>query len=132
MKKLFTICLCMFTILQTHAGYEWNSNCNVRLKTVKHVPTTTKGSHRAPYHGEAITSSFDEQAALLTLWFHYQTENTEVIITKDDETVVDETFDMAANEQLECDFTECENGDYMVNIYTQDGLQSTNRINIIQ
>lgn len=100
----------------------------VRIRT-----TTIKihnNVHKAPYHGDAVTSSYSEPVALLTLWFHYAAENAEVLITKDGETVAEETFDMSANEQLECDFSECEAGEYTVYVAVDGVVQVMEILNV--
>ena len=89
-----------------------------------------RGIYKAPYHGDAVTSSYSEPAAVLTLWFHYAAENAEVLITKDGETVADETFDMSANEQLECDFSECEAGEYTVYVAVDGVVQVVEILNV--
>jgi len=67
-------------------------------------------------------------SSLLTLWFHYAAENAEVLITKNGETVAEETFDMSANELLECDFSECESGEYTVYVAVDDVYQVLGQI----
>lgn len=42
-------------------------------------------THKAPYHGTPVTFSYSSEIKTLTLWFHYNMENAEVIITKDGE-----------------------------------------------
>ncbi len=114
MKNLFIIVMCMFAVVQLHAEAGWECFGNVHFRKVKPNIETGKGIHRAPYYGDAVTWSYSEPAALLTLWFHYAAENTEIVIIKDGETIADETFDMSADEVLECDFSECEVGEYEV------------------
>lgn len=114
MKNLFIIVMCMFAVVQLHAEAGWGCFGNVHFRKVKPNIETGKGIHRAPYYGDAVTWSYSEPAALLTLWFHYAAENTEIVIIKDGETIADKTFDMSADEVLECDFSECEVGEYEV------------------
>lgn len=45
------------------------------------------------------------------------------MITKDGETVAEETFDMSANELLECDFSECESGECTVSVAVGGAVQ---------
>ena len=45
------------------------------------------------------------------------------LITKDGETVAEETFDMSANELLECDFSECESGECTVSVAVGGAVQ---------
>lgn len=121
MRKFFIV-LFGFLLMSSSLvrAYAQGQGQPVRIRT-----TTIKihnNVHKAPYHGDAVTSSYSEPAALLTLWFHYAAENAEVLITKDEETVAEETFDMSANEQLECDFSECEAGEYTVYVYVQGEL----------
>ena len=94
-------------------------NISFRRKAIKsqgHI-------YKAPYHGDLVTSFDGGNAETLTLWFHYAAENAEVIIMKDGETVADETFSMAANELLECDFSACESGEYTVSVVTNGEIQ---------
>lgn len=55
----------------------------------------------------------------MALWFHYNTEKAQVVITKDGENVADDMFDVDANELLECDMSECGEGEYVVIIYNE-------------
>lgn len=116
MKRIIFIILCIFALTQTYAETALNNGGKVRFRIKRNVIKTGGVIHRAPYHGAAVTSSYDEQTSLLAIWFHYQADDAEVIIIKDGDTIVDETFNMAANELLECDFSECENGEYSVTI----------------
>lgn len=130
MKNLFIIVMCMFAMVQLHAEKGWNGIDNVHFRSVKANTNAGKGIHHAPYHGDAVTSSYSEPTALLTLWFHYAAENAEVLITKDGETVADETFDMSANGQLECDFSDCDSGEYMVYVAVDGVVQVMEILNV--
>lgn len=130
MKNLFIIVMCMFAVVQLHAEAGWECFGNVHFRKVKPNIETGKGIHRAPYYGDAVTWSYSEPAALLTLWFHYAAENAEVLITKDGETVAEETFDMSANGQLECDFSDCDSGEYMVYVAVDGVVQVMEILNV--
>lgn len=129
MRKFFIV-LFGFLLMSSSLvrAYAQGQGQPVRIRT-----TTIKihnNVHKAPYRGDAITSSYSEPAALLTLWFHYAAENAEVLITKDEETVAEETFDMSANEQLECDFSECEAGEYTVYVAVDGVVQVMEILNV--
>lgn len=81
--------------------------------------------HKTPYKGLQITSSYSPEFKTLTLWFHSKLENVEVIITKDDEDIADELFDMNTNEILECDLSECGEGEYVFCVRAGDEVYLT-------
>ena len=56
--------------------------------------------------------------------------NARFLITKDGETVMDETFDMSANELLECDFSDCESGEYAVYVAVDGVVQVVKMLNV--
>lgn len=122
MKKLFIAIMCVFVATQLYAETGDGSVGRVHFRTVKYNTNAGQSVHRAPYHGDAITLSYNDASALFTLWFHYAAEDAEVLINKDGETVMDETFDMSANELLECDFSECESGEYTVYVMANGGM----------
>lgn len=128
MKKLFIAIMCVFVVTQLYAKTVDGNVSRVHFRTVKYNTNAGKSIHHAPYHGDAVTSSYDEMSSLLTLWFHYAAENAEVLITKNGETVAEETFDMSANELLECDFSECESGEYTVYVAVNDVYQVLGQI----
>lgn len=115
MKSLFATLMSLIVIglfpIEVSAQSQ-TQNISFRRKAIKsqgHI-------YKAPYHGDLVTLFDGGNAETFTLWFHYAAENAEVIITKDGETVADETFSMAANELLECDFSACESGEYTVSV----------------
>lgn len=113
MRKFIIVILGFLLMSASFVGaYAQGAGKSVRVRTT--VIKNTGNVYKAPYHGDAVTWSYSEPAALLTLWFHYAAENTEIVIIKDGETIADETFDMSADEVLECDFSECEVGEYEV------------------
>ena len=130
MKKLFVTIMCMFAITHLHAETGLDNVGNVHFREVKHNLNMGQSIHRAPYHGDATTSSYNDASALFTLWFHYAAENAEILITKDGETVAEETFDMSANELLECDFSECESGEYTVSVAVDGAVQIMEILNV--
>lgn len=122
MKSLFATLMSLIVIglfpIEVSAQSQ-TQNISFRRKAIKsqgHI-------YKAPYHGDLVTSFDGGNAETLTLWFHYAAENAEVIIMKDGETVADETFSMAANELLECDFSACESGEYTVSVVTNGEIQ---------
>lgn len=123
MKRAFVILMCMFAMAQLHAETELRETGNIHFRKVKPGLNSDKGIYRSPYHGDLVTSFDGGNAETLTLWFHYAAENAEVIITKGGETVADETFNMSANELLECDFSACESGEYTVSVIANGEIQ---------
>lgn len=101
-------------MVQANAQTQFESGQRVTFRKVDKGIKDNKGIKRSPYHGDFITSSYDVGIMQLELWFHYEVENAEVIITKDGETVAEETFYMLADEALECDFSGCDSGTYTV------------------
>ena len=86
----------------------------IRKKSIKSISI-----HRAPYHGAPVTFSYSSELKTLTLCFHYDMENAEVIITKDGEEIADDVFDMESNEILECDMSECGEGEYVIYVQVE-------------
>lgn len=70
--------------------------------------------HKAPYNGEPVTSSYNLSDKTLTVWFHYNMDNAEVVIMKNGEVIASDVFDMEANEALEYDLSGCGEGEYGV------------------
>lgn len=130
MKKLFIAIMCVFVVTQLYAETGDVSSGRVHFRTVKYNTNAGQSVHRTPYHSAAVTSSYNEASALFTLWFHYAAENAEVLITKDGETIVEETFDMSANELLECDFSECESGEYTIYMAVDGAVQVMEILNV--
>ena len=130
MKKLFIAIMCVFVATQLYAETGDGSVGRVHFRTVKYNTNAGQSVHRVPYHGDAITLSYNDASALFTLWFHYAAENAEVLITKDGETVLEEMFDMSANELLECDFSECESGEYTVYVAVDGAVQIMEILNV--
>lgn len=130
MKRLFIAIMCMFVVTQLYAETGQGSAGRVHFRTVKYNINAGQSVHHAPYHGAAVTSSYNDASTLFTLWFHYAAEDTEVLITKDGETVAEETFDMSANELLECDFSECESGEYTVSVAVDGAVQIMEILNV--
>ncbi len=129
MRRIFIILmgfLLMCPFLVEANAQEQKSQVRVRRTVIRNNVDVRK----APYHGDAITSSYNDASALFTLWFHYAAENVEVLITKDGETVMDETFDMSANELLECDFSDCESGEYAVYVAVDGVVQVVKMLNV--
>lgn len=114
MKRLIIILLGMLAMVQVNAEMADSYEQNISFRKIKIKSDGNKEIQRAPYHGDLITSSYDVGIMQLELWFHYEVENAEVIITKDGETVAEETFYMLADEALECDFSGCDSGTYTV------------------
>lgn len=129
MRKFFIVLFGFLLMSPSLVGaYAQGQGQPIRIRTT--VIRNTGNVHKAPYHGDAITSSYSEPAALLNLWFHYAAEHAEVVITKDGETVADEAFNMSANEQLECDFSECEAGEYTVYVTVDGVMQVVEILNV--
>lgn len=49
--------------------------------------------------------------------------DVQVVITKNGETVAEESFNISEEEQLECDMLECESGEYNVYILVSGEMQ---------
>lgn len=97
MRNLLVFVMFMFVSVNISAD-------NGQVSFVRKIKIT-KGdiAHKAPYHGAPVTFSYSSELKTLTLCFHYDMENAEVIITKDGEEIADDVFDMESNEILECD-----------------------------
>lgn len=76
--------------------------------------------HKAPYNGEPATSSYDLLDKMLTVRFHYNTDNVKVVIAKDGDVIASDVFCMEADEALEYDLSECGEGEYVVYVMTGD------------
>lgn len=88
--------------------------CVKGVTYVKKINQISNDLKRAPYKGSTVTFSYDSNLKTLSMWFHYEAEQAEIIITKEGEVVADDVFDMAANETLECDMSDCNEGEYVV------------------
>lgn len=105
----------MFVFVSVDISAGFGQVCFTRKIKIRNGGIT----HKAPYHGTPVTFSYSSEIKTLTLWFHYNMENAEVIITKDGEEITNYVFNMEANECLECDLSECGEGEYV--IYVQAG-----------
>lgn len=62
---------------------------------------------KALYNGETVMASYDPSGKTLTVCFHYNMDNAEVVIMKNGEVVASDVFDMEVEEDLEYDLSEC-------------------------
>lgn len=121
----------LLVMVQVNAQAQFENSQCVTFRKVDKGIKGDKGIKRSPYHGDLVTSSCDYGMMQLSLWFHYKAENVEVIITNDGMTVAEETFDMDANEVLECDFSECGSGAYTVCVVVDGVVHVVGTFNVV-
>lgn len=94
-------------------------DAQIRTNRVSIQKTLTKGNDaicKAPSKDYIVTSSYNIQASLLYIFFEYSMTDVQVVITKDGETIAEESFNISEEEQLECDMLECESGEYTISV----------------
>lgn len=94
-------------------------DAQIRTNRVSIQKTLTKGNDaicKAPSKDYIVTSSYNIQASLLYIFFEYSMTDVQVVITKNGETVAEESFNISEEEQLECDMLECESGEYTISV----------------
>lgn len=123
MKQLIIILISVLFATNSFSKSCSIENLNVSFRKLKPTIANDNKICHAPYRGDAVTSSYDELGRVLTLWFHYGADNAEVKISKDGETIASETFDMSANDRLECDFSMCESGEYVICTFVGNVMQ---------
>lgn len=108
MRKVVVTIVFAFIAISTFAHYQ---TLSVKMQKIL-IPTNGTVVHKAPYNGEPVTSSYNPSDKTLTVWFHYNMDNAEVVITKNGEVIASDVFDMEANEALEYDLSGCGEGEY--------------------
>lgn len=117
MKKIFIIAFFTFFTITTKAH-----SC-INLPSIKRIHLGTNGTLcKSPYHGESITSYYDSCGKTLAVWFHYRTAGATVMLIKDGEELSSDVFDLAADEVLEYDLSECDAGEYSVYVQTENDI----------
>ena len=94
-------------------------DAQIRTNRVSIQKTLTKGNDaicKDPSKDYIVTSSYNIQASLLYIFFEYSMTDVQVVITKNGETVAEESFNISEEEQLECDMLECESGEYTISV----------------
>lgn len=101
-------------------------NITYQIVCISNKDLKNIGIRHAPYYGAPVTSSYSPELKTLTVWFHYNMEDAEIIITKNGEEVSDNVFCMNANDAVEYDLSECGEGEYAVYVQINGELQMTN------
>lgn len=120
MRKVVATIVFTFIAISTFAHYQ---TLSVKMQKI-FIPTNGTVVHKAPYNGEPVTSSYNLSGKTLTIWFHYNMDNAEVVITKNGEVIASDVFDMEANEALEYDLSGCGEGEYAVSVMAGSVIQS--------
>ncbi|CCX69037.1 unknown [Prevotella sp. CAG:255] len=103
-------------------------DAQIRTNRVSIQKTLTKGNDaicKAPSKDYIVTSSYNIQASLLYIFFEYSMTDVQVVITKDGETIAEESFNISEEEQLECDMLECESGEYTISVLANGQILMT-------
>jgi len=98
-------------------------NITYRMVCISNKDLKNIGIRHAPYHGAPVTSSYSPELKTLTVWFHYDMEDAEIIITKNGEEVSNNVFCMNANDAVEYDLSECGEGEYAVYVQVNGNMQ---------
>lgn len=117
MKKTLIIMFFALFAMTTTAQMYSNMLNKVRLRIIKNE--TVK---KSPYHGKSITSYYDSCSKTLAVWFHYRMAGAIVMLVKDGEELSSDVFDLAADEVLEYDLSECGAGVYTVYVQTENDI----------
>lgn len=125
MKKLFFILTCIISIITANANELDFKISNVYFKIRSKGLCESKGIRHAPSSNEKIILSYDLQNKNIILEPQYEMDDVQVIITKDGETVAEESFNISEEEQLECDMLECESGEYTISVLANGQILMT-------
>ena len=68
---------------------------------------------------------YDLQNKNIILEPQYEMDDVQVMITKNGETVAEESFNISEEEQLECDMLECESGEYTISVLANGQILMT-------
>lgn len=123
MKKLFFILTCIIPIITANANTLDFKISNVYFKILPKGLGENKGIYHAPSSNEKIIFSYDLQNKSIILEPQYEMDDVQVIITKNGETIAEESFNISEEEQLECDMFDCESGEYNVYILVSGEMQ---------
>lgn len=126
MKQIFILLALVITSQMSAQDFTKDVVCNNISFNKIHITLSNGDLNRAPYHGAPVTSSYSPELKTLTVWFHYNMEDAEIIITKNGEEVSDNVFCMNANDAVEYDLSECGEGEYAVYVQINGELQMTN------
>ncbi|WP_443983253.1 hypothetical protein [Xylanibacter rarus] len=117
MKKTFIIMFFALFAMTTTAQTYSNMLNKVRIRIINN-----EAVKKSPYHGESITSYYNSCGKTLAVWFHYRTAGATVMLIKDGEELSSDVFDLAADEVLEYDLSECDAGEYSVYVQTENDI----------
>lgn len=116
MKKLFFILTCIISIITANANTFDFKISNVYFKIRQKGIGENKDICYAPSSNEKIVLLYDLQNKNIILEPQYEMDDVQVMITKNGETVAEESFNISEEEQLECDMLECESGEYTISV----------------
>ena len=116
MKKLFFILTCIISIITANANTLDFKISNVYFKISPKGIGENKDICHAPSSNEEIILLYDLQNKNIILEPQYEMDDVQVMITKNGETVAEESFNISEEEQLECDMLECESGEYTISV----------------
>ncbi len=92
MKKLFFILTCIISIITANANTLDFKISNVYFKILPKGLGENKGIYHAPSSNEKIIFSYDLQNKSIILEPQYEMDDVQVIITKNGETIAEESF----------------------------------------
>ena len=116
---------CIISIITANANELDFKISNVYFKIRSKGLCESKGIRHAPSSNEKIILSYDLQNKNIILEPQYEMDDVQVIITKDGETVAEESFNISEEEQLECDMLECESGEYTISVLANGQILMT-------
>lgn len=114
-----------FVILMVIASLESVYADNIFVCHYNKIKLEKNGAiHKIPPIEEIpIRHFYNYYSDKLIVSFYAMMDNVEVTITKDGELVASDVFNMNAYEGIEYDMSECEKGEYVVYVVTDDGMQ---------
>ena len=120
MKKIFLLLVMVFSFGEMFANNDF-AHVLRKIEMGKGVII-----NKAPYQNEPVISFYDTTQKVFIIWFCCSEENAEIIITKDGESVASDVFNVNAEEGIECDMSRYEEGEYIVYVVTDGGIQALN------